>query len=71
MIDRINYLDIITIFKTNIKDLYFSRIEQYGYADEDAVVYRLAFCNNINDLLNDCKEFSKKHDFIKERLNNT
>lgn len=69
MVDRVNYLDIISIFKTNIPDLYFSRIEQYAYADEDAVVYRLAFIKNKNKLLKESKEYAKGHDFIKERKN--
>lgn len=70
MIDRINFLDIISIFKTNIPNLYFTRIEQYGYADEDAVVYRLAFCNDKKLLLEKCKEYASTNDFIKNRKNN-
>lgn len=67
MIDRELFLDVITIFKTNTYDLYFARMEQYGYADDDAVVYRLAFCKDVKRLLEDCKEFAKDNDFIKER----
>ena len=67
MIDRINFMDIISIYKTKINNLYFIRMEQYGYADEDAVVYRICYINNIDNTLEDCKEYMKNNDFIKMR----
>lgn len=67
MIDRINFMDIISIYKTKIENLYFIRMEQYGYADEDAVVYRICFTDNIDKTLEECKEYMKNNDFIKKR----
>ena len=67
MIDREKFLDVISIFKTGIYNLYFVRMEQYGYADEDAVVYRLAFVQDIKELFTDCKDYMEKSDFIKDR----
>lgn len=69
IIDRINFSDIISIYKTKIENLFFIRMEQYGYADEDAVIYRICFTNNIDKTLENCKEYMKKHDFIKMREN--
>ena len=42
-------------------------MEQYGYADEDAVVYRISFTNDLDNLLEECKEYMKNNDFIKMR----
>ena len=67
MIDRMNFMDIISIYKTKIEKLYFIRMEQYGYADEDAVVYRICFTDDINKALEECKEYMKNHDLIKMR----
>lgn len=67
MVDRKSFMDVITIFKTNTYDLYFARIEQYGYADDDAVVYRLAFSKNPKKLFNECKKLAAENDFIKDR----
>ena len=67
MIDRMNFMDIISIYKTKIEKLYFIRMEQYGYADEDAVIYRICYTNNIEKQLEDCKEYMKNNDFIKMR----
>ena len=69
IIDRVNFSDIISIYKTKIENLFFIRMEQYGYADEDAVIYRICFTNDINKTLENCKEYMKKHDFIKMREN--
>ena len=67
MIDRNRFLDDLQIFQTNIEVLYFIRMEQYGYADEDAVVYRLIFTYNINNEVEECLKFMREHDFIKDR----
>ena len=67
MIDREKFMDCVTIFKTNMYDLYFVRIEQYGYADDDAVVYRLVLCKDIDKIMNTSKEFAEKKDLIKGR----
>jgi hypothetical protein len=67
MVDRKSFMDVISIFKTGFYDLYFVRMEQYGYADDDAVVYRLAFTKDTKKLLDDCKSFAAEHDFIKDR----
>lgn len=67
IIDRKAFMDVISIFKTGFYDLYFVRMEQYGYADDDAVVYRLAFSKDTKKLLTDCKNFCAEHDFIKNR----
>lgn len=69
IIDRINFSDIISIYETKIKNLFFIRMEQYGYADEDAVIYRICFTNSITKTLENCKEYMKKHDFIRMREN--
>ena len=69
IIDRINFSDIISIYKTKINNLFFIRMEQYGYADEDAVIYRICFTNDIDKTLENCKEYMRKHDFIKMREN--
>lgn len=69
MIDRNRFLDDLQIFQTNIEVLYFIRMEQYGYADEDAVVYRLIFTYDINSEAEECLKFMREHDFIKDRNN--
>lgn len=67
IIDRIKFQDIISIYKTNKENLFFIRMEQYGYADEDAVIYRICFTKDIDKMLENCKEFMKNNDFIKMR----
>ena len=67
MVDRKTFMDIISIYKTKIENLYFIRMEQYGYADEDAVVYRISFTNDLDNLLEECKEYMKNKDYIKMR----
>ena len=37
------------------------------YADDDAVVYRLAFSKNPKKLFNECKKLAAENDFIKDR----
>ena len=44
-------------------------MEQYGYADEDAVVYRLAFADSEKTVSTDCKKYMEDNDFIKDRKN--
>ena len=69
IIDRQKFMDIITTHETNIENLYFIRMEQYGYADEDAVIYRICYTNNLEKQLEKCKEYMKNNDFIKMRNN--
>ena len=69
IIDRIKFQDIISIYKTNKENLFFIRMEQYGYADEDAVIYRICFTDNMDKTIEDCKKYMKQHDFIKMMKN--
>ena len=69
MIDRKNIMDVITIYETSIENIYFIRMEQYGYADEDAVVYRVCYTKEIKKQIEKSKEHMKNNDFIKMRNN--
>lgn len=69
IIDRIKFQDIISVYKTSKENLFFIRMEQYGYADEDAVIYRICFTKDIDKTIEECKEYMKKHDFIKMMKN--
>ena len=41
----------ISIYKTNVYNLYFVRKEQFGLRDEDAVISDLVFTNNIERII--------------------
>ena len=41
----------ISIYKTNVYNLYFVRKEQFGLRDEDAVISDLIFTNNIERII--------------------
>lgn len=67
MVDRNKFMDDLQIFSTAISNLYFVRMEQYGYADEDAVIYRLQFSYTIDDEVQSLLKYMSEHDFIKTR----
>ena len=67
MVDRNRFMDDLQIFSTKIDNLYFVRMEQYGYADEDAVIYRLLFSYNIEDEIQNLLLYMSERDFIKTR----
>ena len=70
IIDREAFQDIIQVYSTTMDGLYFIRMEQYGYADEDALIYRIVASFDFTNTIEDCKEFMANNDFIKGRNNN-
>ena len=56
----------ISIYKTNVYNLYFVRKEQFGLRDEDAVISDLVFTNNIERIITLGKDELLRRYLVKE-----
>ena len=56
----------ISIYKTNVYNLYFVRKEQFGLRDEDAVISDLVFTNNIERIIDLGKDELLRRYLIKD-----
>ena len=56
----------ISIYKTNVYNLYFVRKEQFGLRDEDAVISDLVFTNNIERIITLGKDELLKRYLVKD-----
>lgn len=65
-----SYFKIVTCFKTNIRNAYFIREEEYGPRDEDAMRCLLVFSDNLEQVISSEREWMSKKSIIRERSKN-